>query len=387
MSTDFESQFEMPEAPPAPQRRGFFSQPETEMWIRRGTSFAIFVVSIFLVLFAFNILKEGILSGYDPQLTKRHTQFKNLSGFDNVTTTGNGVDVCIVDTGFDADHPDLAHVELAGWIDFIQDRDEPYDDNGHGTAMAGILVAKNLLEGIAPDVNLFIAKALSASGPGTDTDIADAVDWCTDSGADIISLSLGGGQGIDLIFIDNDELEAAVNRAINQGVFVVAAAGNDGGADDDGDVASPGSVDDVICVGAVDTDGTMWSNSSIGDNNGRLWPNPILPRNNPDMKPELVAPGERIPVLNAQIGGTDALYAFGSGTSGATVRVSGAIAHLLEHRPDLGQNGTSGGSQNTVQDVKQWIQESVVPQDGQNGHDDYYGYGRLRVDALLSMAS
>ena len=62
MSTDFESQFEMPEAPPAPQRRGFFSQPETEMWIRRGTSFAIFVVSIFLVLFAFNILKEGILA-------------------------------------------------------------------------------------------------------------------------------------------------------------------------------------------------------------------------------------------------------------------------------------------------------------------------------------
>jgi len=387
MSTDFESKFEMPEAPQAPPRRGFFSQPETEMWIRRGTSFAIFVVSIFLVLFAFNILKEGILSGYDPQLTKRHTQFKKLSGFDNVTTTGSGVDVCIVDTGFDANHPDLAHVELAGWIDFIQDRDEPYDDNGHGTAMAGILVANNLLEGIAPDVNLFIAKALSASGPGTDTDIADAVDWCTDSGADIISLSLGGGQGIDLIFIDNDELEAAVNRAINQGVFVVAAAGNDGGADDDGDVASPGSVDDVICVGAIDTDGTMWTNSSIGDNDGRLWPNPIFPRQNPDMKPELVAPGERIPVLNAQIGGTDALYAFGSGTSGATVWVSGAIAHLLEHRPDLGQNGTSGGSQNTVQDVKQWIQDSVVPQNGQSGHDDYYGYGRLRVDALLSMAS
>ena len=169
-------------------------------------------------------------------------------------------------------------------------------------------------------------------------------------------------------------------------MFVVAAAGNDGGADDDGDVASPGSVDDVICVGAVDTDGAIWSNSSVG-NNGFNPPENWIPRQDPDKKPELVAPGERIPVLNAQIGGTDALYAFGSGTSGATVWVSGAIAHLLEHRPDLGQNGTSGGSQNTVQDVKQWIQESVVPQDGQNGHDDYYGYGRLRVDTLLSMAS
>ena len=144
---------------------------------------------------------------------------------------------------------------------------------------------------------------------------------------------------------------------------------------------------DFQVVGAIDTDGTMWSNSSIGDNNGRLWPNPILPRNDPDMKPELVAPGERIPVLNAQIGGTDALYAWGSGTSGATVWVSGAIAHLLEHRPDLGQNGSSGGSQNTVEDVKQWIRDSVMPYDGQNGHDDDYGYGRLQVDSLLAMAS
>ena len=308
-----------------------------------------------------------------------------MSGFDNVSTTGDGVDVCIVDTGFDAGHPDLADIELAGWMDFIQDRGEPYDDHGHGTSMAGILVAKNLIKGIAPDVNLFIAKALPASGSGTDTDIAAAVDWCTDNGVEIISLSLGGGQGIDLIIFDNDELEAAVNRAINQGVFVVAAAGNDG-ANDDGDVASPGSVENVICVGAIDTDGTIWSNSSIG-NNGFNPPENWIPRQDPDKKPELVAPGERIPVLNAQIGGTDALYAWGSGTSGATVWVSGAIAHLLEHRPDLGQNGSSGGAQNTVEDVKQWIRESVVPQDGQSGHDEYYGYGRLRVDALLSMAS
>ena len=95
----------------------------------------------------------------------------------------------------------------------------------------------------------------------------------------------------------------------------------------------------------------------------------------------------RCPKGGCESGGTDALYAWGSGTSGATVWVSGAIAHLLEHRPDLGQNGSSGGSQNTVEDVTQWIRESVVPQDGQSGHDEYYGYGRLRVDALLSMAS
>ena len=91
-----------------------------------------------------------------------------------------------------------------------------------------------------------------------------------------------------------------------------------------------------------------------------------------------------MPILNAQIG-TDILYAWGSGTSGATVWVSGAIAHLLEHRPDLGQNGSSGGSRNTVEDVKEWIKDSVAPKEGQAEHDNYYGYGRLQVDALIAM--
>jgi serine protease AprX len=341
-----------------------------------------------LALLAVNLITEGVLTVYDPELSERHEKFKQISGFDNVTTSGSGVDVCIVDTGFDASHPDLAHVELAGWQDFVLNRAEPYDDQGHGTAMAGILVAKNLLPGIAPNVNLYIAKAISNSGTGTDSDIAAAVDWCVSNDVDIISLSLGGSQGFDFILIETDELETAVNNAIDQGIFVVAAAGNDGGPDDDGDVSSPASEEDVICVGAIDTDGSIWSNSSVG-NNGFNPPENwnLLGRQDPDKKPELVAPGEKIPILNAQIGGTNTLYAFGSGTSGATVWVSGAIAHLLEHRPDLGHNGSSGGNRQTVEDVKQWIRNSVVPQDGQTDHDEYYGYGRLRVDNLLSMAS
>ncbi|MBJ84159.1 MAG: hypothetical protein CMB52_01405 [Euryarchaeota archaeon] len=383
MMDDFVSEFVMPEAPAVAATS--FRRFSRGQIISAAASFALFAVSLMLVLFAVNLLSEGVLMVNDPELSERHNQFKELSGFDNVTTSGAGVDVCIVDTGFDTSHPDLSHVNLAGWSDFVQNREEPYDDEGHGTAMAGILVAENLLEGIAPGVNLYIAKAITSSGTGTDSDIAAAVDWCTESGVDIISLSLGGQQGINWILLSSDELENAVNRAINQGVYVVAAAGNDGGEDDDGDVSSPGSVEDVICVGAIDTDGTMWRNSSTGDNNGRIWPL-LLPRSDPDRKPELVAPGEKIPILNAQIGGTDYLYAWGSGTSGATVWVTGALAHLLEHRPDLAQNGSSGGNRQTVEDVKQWMKESVQPGEGQEGHDDYYGYGRLQVDVLLSIA-
>ena len=248
---------DMPDAPAQPPRRGIGSEMNVENIVRRGVAFALFVVSILLVVWAVGLLEKGLLDPYPPELAQRHQQFKQLSGFDNVTTSGNGVEVCIVDTGIDLSHPDLAHLQLAGWKDFISNRGEPYDDQGHGTAMAGILVAENRLPGIAPDVGLFIAKAISKSGVGSDEDIAEAVDWCTDSGVDIISLSLGGTQGIDWIFIETDALEDAVDRAIDQGVFVVAAAGIDGGPDDDGDVASPGSVDDVICVGAIDTDGTI----------------------------------------------------------------------------------------------------------------------------------
>ena len=382
MVDDFTTEFVMPAAPEIAVS-GFRR-------FKRGTiisglaAFALFSVSIMLVLFAVNILSQGVL-GPDPELSQRHQQFIEVSGFDNVTTSGAGVDVCIVDTGIDMSHPDLEHVQLAGWSDFVQNRDEPYDDEGHGTAMAGILVAKNLLPGIAPDVSLHIAKAITSSGTGTDSVIASAVDWCTDSGVDIISLSLGGQQGINLIFLSTDDLEDAVNRAINQGIYVVAAAGNDGGQDDDGDVSSPGSVEDVICVGAIDTDGSIWRNSSVGDNNWQFFP-PKIARSDPDKKPELVAPGERIPMLNAQIGGTKSLYAWGSGTSGATVWVTGAIAHMLEERPDLSHNG-SGSNRQTVENVKQWIEDSVLPQDGQTGHDDYYGYGRLQVDALIALAT
>ncbi|MEC8927110.1 MAG: S8 family serine peptidase, partial [Candidatus Thermoplasmatota archaeon] len=187
MSDGYESGFEMPEAPEAPARRGFGSEIDTNNLVRKGASFALFAISILLVVWAFGIIAKPLLMVYDPELAQRHSEFKELSGFDNVSTSGAGVHVCIVDTGIDLQHPDLAHVELAGWIDFVNDRSEPYDDQGHGTAMAGILVAKNLLRGIAPNVDLHIAKAIEKTGSGTDTDIAAAVDWCVERGVDIIS--------------------------------------------------------------------------------------------------------------------------------------------------------------------------------------------------------
>ncbi len=377
---------DMPAVPDVPARRNTIAGVPISVLKTAGSAFALFVLALLLALIASNLLSGGVLFVPDPALREREDAFMAQSGFDNVSGSGADVDVCIVDTGIDLDHPDLSGRDLAGWKDFINQQGEPYDDQGHGTGMAGILVADGHLTGVSRGINLYIAKALAFDGQGTDDVIAEAVDWCVAQGVDIVSLSLGGGQGIDFFLVETDNLEAAVDRALDEGVFVIAAAGNDG-EDDDGDVASPGSVEDVICVGAVDQYGDIWIGSSVGDNNGDLWPLKF-PRNNPDMKPELVGPGFEIPVLMVanNLGDEEYGYGWGTGTSGATVWVTGAIAQLLEERPELRHDGTSGGRA-TIEDVKEWVMESSLPHEGASGHDDYYGYGGLRVDYLLAAAN
>ena len=108
MSDGYESGFEMPEAPEAPARRGFGSEIDTNNLVRTGASFALFAISILLVVWAFGIIAKPLFMVYDPELAQRHGEFKELSGFDNVSTSGAGVHVCIVDTGIDLQHPDLA---------------------------------------------------------------------------------------------------------------------------------------------------------------------------------------------------------------------------------------------------------------------------------------
>ncbi|HIG04064.1 MAG TPA: hypothetical protein EYQ53_06785 [Candidatus Poseidoniales archaeon] len=329
-----------------------------------------------------NWLQDEIDAVASEQLKTRAAKYDALVQFDQVGDfTGDGVLVCIVDSGIDLTHPDINHVTLRGWKDFIGNNPNPYDDHGHGTAMAGILVADGQLVGKARGVGLLVAKALGGEGQGSDEGVANAIDWCVSEGAEVISLSLGGAPGILPAQFQGDGAAASARAAVDQGVFVIAAAGNDGQDQNDDDVDSPGSEENVICVGGVNDVGSPWVGSSKGDNNGRFFSLPIiLPRNDPDKKPELVAPAERVPIV--MIGGG---WGVADGTSAATVYVSGAIALLLEGRPDLQRNGSAGGQQ-AVEDVKLWIQQSVKPRDGQDGHDEKYGYGLLQVAELIDRA-
>ena len=313
---------------------------------------------------------EGALESQEVYAELIQSDIKGLDG--------TGVRVCIVDSGIDTSHKDLSGVNIVAWRDFVNNQEQPYDDQGHGTSMAGILVADGWMKGVAPEVELVVAKALSGNGTGDDGIVADAIDWCVDQGSHIISLSLGGAPGLLPFnpFGGRDSSDAA-DDAIDQGIVVIAAAGNDGGPDDDGDVAHPSSERLVISVGGHTEDGSHWSGSSTGDNNGNLLPL-ILPRQDPHKKPEVVAPAEGVPVVN-----NDGTWSIVDGTSAATVFVTGAIALLLEAQPSLAGNETSGSSASVIQ-IKQALMDTAKPQPGQDGHDDDYGYGMLQIENLIN---
>ena len=320
-------------------------------------------------------------SGPSGALITWESEYREITGLNEIhNLDGTGVILCIVDSGIDIDHPGFEGIEIAGWKDFVNEYSEPYDDEGHGTAMAGIIISNNGLMGNARGVSLLVAKAISNDGTGTDQMISESVDWCVENSADIISLSLGGAQGFGSGIFTTDALEQSVEQALDQGVYIVAAAGNDG-ENDDGDVESPGSVEDVICVGGITRSGQIWKGSSAGDNDGRFWPNPILPRNNPDMKPEVVGPGQEVPILMAGGVSNENWWGWSSGTSAATAWVSGSLALLLENNPELQRENSQ--DRDSIIEVKELIMDNSNMKDGQSEHDDHYGYGIFRVDMLI----
>jgi subtilisin family serine protease len=241
--------------------------------------------------------------------------------------------------------------------------------------MAGIIFAKGLLRGVAPEADLIAVKAIGASGSGGDQGISEAVDFCADpnrdgdpaDGADVISLSLGGESRP----IIGTRTEDAVNRAMDLGILVVASAGNDGQSDD-GDVESPASVARVIAVGAVDSRGLIAPFSSMGATSGGL---PPIPRQDPNKKPEVVAPGVQIAtLLNADA------YARVSGTSPATALVSGIVALLLQSHPGYRHNPTGVGP------FKDALRVGALRVEGQSvPHDPHYGYGIVQGNATSAL--
>ena len=335
--------------------------------VTNGLIFAILSVALFAAWNSGILLVE--LSLPDSKWANEQVQLTDAA---EDGLSGVGVRVCIVDTGIDLTHDALSGIEVT-FKDLRGNSVAPIDYGmiAHGTLMAGILVANQHQIGAAPGITLGIAAALgtdeNGENSGDEATVAQAIRWCHDTfEADIISLSLGGEQNLNAQ--REGATASAARRAVDAGIFVVAAAGNDGGPDDDGLVSVPANIPRVITVGATNMNSEVWGNSSAGSQvfeNGKL-------RNHPHQKPEVVAPGVGI----ISTGNNNAWFS-SSGTSDATVFVTAALALLLEAHPQYKPQPDSNGA--CIDAVKMALMNTASPLHEQGVHDDRSGYGELQA--------
>ncbi len=313
---------------------------------------------------SFEVYKDGVrylsLSYSAPQIRANQVWEKDITGKDQT--------ICLIDTGVDYRHPDLGNCstedflngvcpKVIGGTDFYNYDDDPMDDQGHGTHIAGILASDNYAyKGVAPDAKIVAVKVCDNSTEGECwiSDIVSGIDYCIANkevfNISVISLSIGGG--LYTSFCD-DELDAiALNTAVDNGIFAAVAAGNDGS---NFAIAAPACASNVAAVGWVD------GMDNIALNSNRASFNTIL------------APGTSIistvpmsgDIVHASPSGFKAL----SGTSMAAPHVAGVAALMLQANSSL-----------SPLDIRDIIKRSGMPIDDS-------GIVYRRVDGLSAIES
>lgn len=266
-------------------------------------------------------------------------------------TKGSGITVAVIDTGVTRVR-DLKETKFVPGYDFVNDRKEAKDDNGHGTHVAGTIAQatnnKYGVAGIAYEASIMPLKVLSDYGGGTVADIAEAIKFAADKGANVINMSLGGGGESQL-------MKDAIAYAHKKGVVIIAAAGNEGS----NGASYPARYPYVIGVSALGSDGEKASYSNFGAG------------------VDISAPGgsdagkilqETIDPENNDVG----VFMGFQGTSMAAPHVAG-VAALIE------ASGVKEPDQ-----VLAVLQESArnIKEDGLN----YFGAGQLDADAAVKRA-
>ncbi|MCM3729516.1 S8 family peptidase [Neobacillus cucumis] len=262
----------------------------------------------------------------------------------NLTRGSKKVKIAVVDTGVDLDHPDLARRLTTGY-NAIDDNNNPDDDNGHGSHVAGIIAADTNngvgMAGITWYNPIIPVKVMGADGTGGSFYVSKGIRWAVDHGADVINLSLGNYQSCDV-------LESAIDYAQEKNVVVISAAGNDNTSQRSYPAAYPG----VLGVAAVDWDGKRAEFSNFGD------------------YVDVAAPGVEIPSTFS-----NGEYAALSGTSMAAPHVTALAGLIRSINPKL---------KNT--DVVKIITSSARPVN-QNRQSPYYGNGIINNAEALQLAA
>lgn len=276
---------------------------------------------------------------------------------------GEGVTTVIFDTGVNHKHPDLKGQVLA-FLDCVNGRRNCYDDNGHGTHIAGILAgtgvaSRKKYQGVAPGGKLVIVKILDANGNGKLKSIIQGIDWvlCHQQTyhIKIANISLGAAMHMR----GDSELVKKVEDLWDAGIVVCVAAGNQG--PELQSIGAPGNSRKVITVGVWDDEGVEMHGRMVDGYSGRG------PTVDCIKKPDVVTMGSNIMSCNGK--GTSQLYTRKSGTSMATPIVSGSIALLLQRYPHM-----------TTREVKIRIKETAISMGLPHFRQ---GWGKLNVMDLM----
>ncbi|NUT31556.1 MAG: S8 family serine peptidase [Hamadaea sp.] len=278
------------------------------------------------------------------------------AGFD-----GSGVTVAVLDTGIDATHPDLAG-QIDGSMSFVPG-ESVTDINGHGTHVASTIVGTGAAsggayKGVAPGADLIVGKVLGgAEGSGQDSWVIAGMQWAAESGADVVSMSLGDTMPSD----GTDPMSQAVDALTAQyGTLFVIAAGNAGPET----ISTPAAAASALTVAATDKQDQLAYFSSTGPLAG-----------SGAMKPDIAAPGVDITAARSQHDATPddpGMYTTMSGTSMATPHVSGAAAILAQQHPGW-----------TATELKQHLMSTAKGlADGYSPYE--VGTGRLDVAAAVT---
>lgn len=272
--------------------------------------------------------------------------------------TGKGVGVAVLDTGI-YPHMDFGS-RISGFYDFLSHQKRPYDDNGHGTHVAGILAGDGQASGgkytgTAPGASIVALKVLDRMGNGSRDTLLKAFFWLEKYGREygirIVNISVGTTCSSKN---QDDRLLKGVDALWDQGFVIVAAAGNRGPCP--GSITAPGCSRKVITVGSSDMINGKEAVSGRG------------PTFECVFKPDIVAPGYRITSCSsASVTG----YGIKSGTSMSTPLVSGAIALLLEKYPEM-----------TNREIKMRLKECA---DDMGLSKNQQGWGKFNRKRFLSI--
>ena len=252
--------------------------------------------------------------------------------------TGKGIGVCILDTGI------YEHIDFTGRIwafyDFLAFKRRPYDDNGHGTHVAGLVAGDGTAStgkyrGAAPGCGIIALKVLDHYGTGSQDDVLRALRWIRENRQQyrirVVNISVGTTCNSKR---NHARLLESVEQLWDEGVVVVTAAGNQGPRP--GSITAPGSSKKVITVGSSDL---LEGRSAIS---GRG------PTAECVCKPDIVAPGNKI---MSCVPGKPYSYGVKSGTSMSTPLVTGAIACALEKNPALTNTDIKTMLMNSAEDM------------------------------------